>query len=410
MTTRKNKFNSRWLFLLVPLLFAVLGSSAYLLSQPVQWEVTRLTTYMRGVISPVGTLTAVEDPPAASHGFLFAPFTAEDQVEAKSASVAQVRLPAQKILPAPAFDPARDYQSWNNCGPATLALTLRMYGWQGDQNTIADVIKPQEMDKNVNIEELKEYVVSTTGLRAEIRYAGDLTLLKSFISAGFPVIVEEAFTLEKSFWPGDDLWTSHFVLLTGYDDKKAVFISQDVYLGPNQELNANQLLEDWKAFNYIYMVVYEPQHETKIKSLLAADWAAKDNIQKAANLAAQQTRQDSGDRLAWFNLGTSLNGLQEYEKAWQAFNEARKLGLPQRMLRYQFGPFLAAYETGRTQDLSSLVTYALKVTSNSEEVLVWQGKLFLMQKEPDRARQAFIEALSFHPLYSDALDGLRHLR
>jgi hypothetical protein len=281
-----------------------------------------------------------------------------------------------------------------------------MFGWHGDQNTIAKEIKPERQDKNVNIEELAAYASANAGLRAEVRYAGDLDRLKQFIAAGYPVIVEESFALQESFWPGDDLWSSHFVLLTGYDEANAVFISQDAYLGPDTKLGEAKLLKDWQAFNYVYLVLYPPQEEEVVKPLFGDDWSQPFNWQHAADLAAGQAQLDSQDKWAWFNLGTSLNGLQEHEKAWQAFNESRKLGLPQRMLRYQFGPFEAAYETGRLDDLSDLLTYALKITPNSEELLVWQGRLFAQQDQPDKARRSFLLALSFHPQYPDAEKAL----
>jgi hypothetical protein len=46
----------------------------------------------------------------------------------------------------------------NNCGPASLALYLRYYGWQGDQFTISELLKPRREDRNVNVEELVYYV------------------------------------------------------------------------------------------------------------------------------------------------------------------------------------------------------------------------------------------------------------
>ncbi len=48
-------------------------------------------------------------------------------------------------------------------------------------------------------------------------------------------------------------------------------------------------------------------------------------------------------------------------------------GLPQRMLRYQFGPFLAYFNALRTEDLLALTDYALDRTANSEEALLWRG-------------------------------------
>ena len=59
--------------------------------------------------------------------------------------------------------------------------------------------------------------------------------------------------------------------------------------------------------------------------------------------------------------------------AAKAYDQARKVGLPQRMLRYQFGPFLAYFHSLRTDDLLTLTEYALKITPNSEEAMLWRG-------------------------------------
>jgi hypothetical protein len=40
---------------------------------------------------------------------------------------------------------------------------------------------------------------------------------------------------------------------------------------------------------------------------------------------------------AWFNQGTNLTYFQRYSEAAQAYDTARSIGLPQRLLRYQFG-------------------------------------------------------------------------
>ena len=75
-------------------------------------------------------------------------------------------------------------------------MTLRMYGWEGDQYDIAKVIKPVDQDRNVNPDELRYYVLNEAGwLRAEMRVAGDMNLLKGLLAANYPVIIEEASTL-----------------------------------------------------------------------------------------------------------------------------------------------------------------------------------------------------------------------
>ncbi len=76
--------------------------------------------------------------------------------------------------------PAYEKQDINNCGPATLAMYLRFYGWQGDQFTISDIIKPIAQDRNVNVEELDYYVKNYAGwLQTIYRVGGDLEPLKN---------------------------------------------------------------------------------------------------------------------------------------------------------------------------------------------------------------------------------------
>ncbi|MPM45900.1 hypothetical protein SDC9_92592 [bioreactor metagenome] len=285
-----------------------------------------------------------------------------------------------------------------------------MYGWKGDQQTVAAVIKPKDLDKNVNVEELASYAQSAAGLAAAVRVGGTLDLLQRLIAAGYPVIIERDFTLEKSFWPGDDRWSSHFVLITGYDQSAGTLTTQDAYYGPDVEVDAEQLVRSWKAFNYVYMVLYPTADAGKVAALLGDGWSEEKAYQTAVTTALQQTQADRTDLYAWFNLGSCYVGLGQYESAWLAFNEARKIGLPQRMLRYQFGPFEAAYASGRAQDLQELVNYAMKTTPNSEEALFWQGKLYLMEKQPAFARKSFLEALSARPGYAQAQSALNSLQ
>src|SRR3972149_5944776 len=101
-------------------------------------------------------------------------------------------LPSAVALAAPEWDK----QDWNNCGPATLALGLRFYGWTGDQFDISDLLKPDRGDKNVNVEELVYYVRTRAGwLSAEYRVGGDIDLLRRFIAARFPALIAKGHTI-----------------------------------------------------------------------------------------------------------------------------------------------------------------------------------------------------------------------
>ena len=70
--------------------------------------------------------------------------------------------------------------------------------------------------------------VHHTNLRELWRVGGDLDLLKRFIAAGFPVLVEKGFE-----GAGFDGWMGHYEVLNGYDDSRQRFIAQDSFIMEN---------------------------------------------------------------------------------------------------------------------------------------------------------------------------------
>ena len=60
------------------------------------------------------------------------------------------------------------------------------------------------------------------------------------------------------------------------------------------------------------------------------------------------------DAFGWFNLGSSLVAMGDGSGAADAFDRARALGLPWRMLWYQMGPFEAYAAVGRWDDVRAL--------------------------------------------------------
>jgi tetratricopeptide (TPR) repeat protein len=299
--------------------------------------------------------------------------------------------------------PAWEKEDLNNCGPATLAMYLRFFGWQGDQKTIADEIKPIRADRNVNVEELMFYARNRTGwLMSDYRVGGTHEILKRFIAAGIPIMVESGFKVEKTFWANDDRWVGHYLLLTGYDDATQTFITQDSELGANLRQTYDQLDRDWQIFNRVFIYVYPPDKEQTVREILGEDWDADTNRQRALDTAKAETENDPSNGFAWFNLGSNLVYFERYSEAAEAYDEARKLRLPQRMLRYQFGPFIAYFHTNRIDDLTTLADYALQITANAEEALLWKGWALYRQGKRDEAIAMFQQALEERPGYVDA--------
>ena len=377
----------------------------------VAWRYEVAKTYLRNVINPVGNApTALPNTPPSTTTSLPSPTT---QVTPSVEVVATPVPPTATLAPPPPQamlgSPPYEKQTANNCGPAALSMMLHMAGWSGSQKDISDVIKPVNGDRNVNPEEMAFWVRNYAGwLRIEYRVAGDIETLKRLISSGYPVIIEGTTSLnpDDTGWPDDDLWAAHYLLLTGYDDTTQTFTAQDPYRGPDKTISYEQLEEEWKPFNYVYMIVYLPEQEEQIKTLLASNWDPNLNRQNALTIAQAAAEKDPTDAFAWFNVGSNLVYFERYYEANDAYDKARELGLPQRMFRYQFGPFLANFHAQRTDDLLALTDYALQRTEMSEETWLWHGWALYRQGDTNGAVENWRKALSVRPGYEDALYAL----
>lgn len=379
----------------------------------VDWRVEVARTYLRGVFNPAGNMPApiaTTDPATSTP--TPSPVPSNTPVPSQSTPT-ETPTPTPTLTPTPippAFAlpvPGWEKQGPNNCGPASLAIYLRHYGWEGSEKDIAALLKPLEEDRNVNPEELVFYVRNYAGwLRAEFRVGGDVSLMKQLIAAGFPVLIEESFYFETPYWPNDDLWAAHYFLLTAYDDATQLFTGQDSFHGPNQTIDYDTFDKEWKLFNRVYLLVYRPEQEETLKSILGENWDPAINRQNALDVAKAETEANPQDAFAWFNLGSNEVYFGNYGFAANAYDKAREIGLPQRMLRYQFGPFFAYFHSGQTDDLLALTEFALKITPNSEEALLWHGWALYRTGKESEAIADWQKALAANPVYTDAVYAL----
>ncbi len=377
------------------------------------WRLDFGLAYLRGVINPVGPMPTALPQPRLSvthHPTQTPEQPATPQPTAAVTSIPQpspTPLPNSIVLPAPLWEK----QDINNCGPASLAMYLRYYQWEGDQFDVATVLKPQREDRNVNVDELAYYVRNHAGwLHVEYRVGGNLALLKSLLAVGIPVMIEESFYFEEPYWPDDDLWAAHYFLVTGYDDAAQEFTGQDSFYGADRKVAYQKLDSYWQAFNRVYLLVFPPAQEQVVQSLLGEDWDADANRQRTLEHSQQETEQDPQNAFAWFNLGSNLVYFERYLEASQAYDTARNLGLPQRMLRYQFGPFIAYFHTGQIDTLLKLTSYALELTPKSEEAWLWHGWALYRQGKTNQAVADFERALAENPNYLDAQYALNFVQ
>jgi tetratricopeptide (TPR) repeat protein len=308
-----------------------------------------------------------------------------------------------------------EYQKWNNCGPANLAMDLSFWKWKGDQRDTAAYMKPNPRDKNVMPYEMVDFVNTQTDLKALFRVGGDLDMLKKLIAAGFPVIVEKGFE-----GPNFDGWMGHYEVVNAYDDKRARFTVQDSYIMANLPIPYDDMEKNWRAFNYTYVVVYPPDREADVMAILGPQADQTYNYQYAAQKASDEIYTTTGrdQYFAWYNRGSSLVGLQDYAGAANAYDQAFAIypsipekQRPWRMVWYQTGPYFAYFYSGRYYDVLTLATSTIDNASEPaiEESFYWRAMANTALGQTDSAITDYRTSLQWHPGFEPSLYQLNLL-
>jgi len=304
---------------------------------------------------------------------------------------------------------------WNYCAPANLAMALSFWGWNGDRTDVGKWVKPFEKDKNVMPYELADYVQEQTNLSVVLRSGGTLDLLKRLIAGGFPVLVEKGAYMQDI--SGKVSWMGHYAVVTGYDDSQQRFITQDSFYQANYPVSYSDLEQGWRAFNFVFLVVYPPEREVEVMALLGPYTDATQALTIALNRATSETAQLEGASrfFAWYNRGTSLVGLQDYLGAAGAYDEAFRVYAelpekerPWRMLWYQTGPYFAYFYSGRYADVNNLATQTIEAASEPyiEESFYWRAKARQAMGDWDGAVNDLRTSLEYHPGFQPSLAAL----
>ncbi len=296
-----------------------------------------------------------------------------------------------------------EQQGWNNQGAAALSMALSYYGWDQNQDTAAHWLKPNIEDKSVNPWQMAYYVNTYTGNQALYRMGGTVDLLKSLVEAGFPVIA--AVGLDAA----EDEWLGHYQVIMGRDDDNVLVY--DSYLGSNDDQGRPYADADfdaaWRQFNRTFIVMYEPEREKDLRAILGEYVDPWYGYNAALEQSRDEIAQNEEDQWAWFNQGTALGVLGDVQEAAAAYDKALELGLPYRLLWYQFGPFEAYYQLGRYDDVIALADSVLDNTIYIEEIHYWKGMALVQQGKFDEALESFQTALQMNANYFPAQQMLR---
>ena len=296
-----------------------------------------------------------------------------------------------------------EHQLWNNCGPATVTNALVHFGYSNDQNRAATWLKPDREDKNVSPWQLVEFVntqIPEIPVYAIERTGGTPELIKTLLFNDFPVIIE------KGYLPEGYDWMGHYLLMTGFDDSVNVFSTMDSFLG-NKNYDYDYINEMWQHFNYSYVVLYNVNQEEKLMDLLGDNGDEWQNHILSLEIARAEATADQSDPYAWFNMGTNFVSLGMNDAAAQAYDQAISLGLPWRMMWYQFGPYEAYYNTGRYDDMINIARQNQNDGGGHfvEETWYYLGLAREGRGESNLALQNYNAAITFNPNFAPAVEA-----
>jgi len=350
-------------------------------------------------------------------------------------TVTSTPLPSKVDLPGVIY--VDQHERWNYCGPANLTMALNFWGWPGNRDDVAKVVKPGSGDMNVNFidrgkadknvmpYELVDFVNENTKYHALMRQGGDENLIKRLIAAGFPVIVEKGYYERDT--TGKISWLGHYLFTTGYDDSRGGFIVQDAYITPGKHILSDYATyqDGWRAFNNLFMIVYPPEREAEVMNILGPwqdeTWAAQHALELAENDI--QSLNDNNLFFAWFNKGTSHVALKQYIDAASAYDQAfslyakwntEKQDRPYRIMWYETGPYFAYFYSSRYADVINLANTTLTDPANTaertlEESLLWRGRAYYMSGNTQAAVDDYRAALKVHVNWAPAVQALQDL-
>jgi hypothetical protein len=247
------------------------------------------------------------------------------------------------------------YETWNNCGPASLSMALSYFGIHESQAALGAILRPYHNpygdndDKDVTLDALAGQA-RTFGLLAYHRPDGTIALLKRFVANGMPVMAETTMTT------GDDI--GHYRVVKGFDDLSGTIIQDDSMQGHNVRFSDADFDAMWKKYNYEYLVLVPTPKQRLAEEILGQDlnvhvaWQRTVQMDKAA-LAANPRDVDSRFNLsvADYHVGAYQQSVDEYE---QVQNQ-----LPFRTLWYQIEPIEAYEALGDYQQVFAITSSIL---------------------------------------------------
>lgn len=311
-------------------------------------------------------------------------------------------LPDKKIL----SNNYHIFQSFNNCGPASLSMALSYFGINKSQEELGQELRPWQQaegihdDKSVTLAELekkaKEY-----DLIAYHRPNGSIEMMEQLIAADIPVVTRT--------WLHADEDIGHYRVVKGYDKSAQTIVQDDSFQDKNLVYAYNEFNEIWEKFNYEYLVIFPKEKEQIVSSILGENVDKTFAWEQAKNASLTVTQTDPNNIYNYFNLSVAYYNLKEYKKAVEAYEKV-STQLPFRTLWYQSEPIMAYYETGNFDKVFEITDEILNGENSAySELYLVRGNIYKKQGNLDAAKAEYEKAVYYNSNYKEAQIALNAL-
>ena len=296
------------------------------------------------------------------------------------------------------------FQTFNNCGPASLSMALSYYEINESQQKIGNDLRPYQVaggdndDKSVTLYELaersKEY-----GLVPYHRPNGNIDLIKMFVTYDMPVVART--------WLKENDDIGHYRIIKGYDSSQ--IIQDDSLQGKNLKYSLSEFNAIWKKFNYEYLVLVPKGKENIAEKILGEDSNEKVAWEKAVKNAEEELSGNPNDVYARFNLSVALYNIGEYRKSVEEFEKVEN-ELPFRTLWYQIEPIQAYFELGEYERVFSITDKILNNHNRAfSELYIIRGDIYLKQNRESSAKEEYEKAVLYNKNNKEAREKLESI-
>ena len=276
-------------------------------------------------------------------------------------AVSAMTEPAVEVKAAlPALDNtsmSHVWQSLNNCGPAAVVMALSTMGISESQEVARLALRGPDQNRGMGPAPVDPWVKERFGVRSMSRNNGTNELMKKLLSNGFAPMVTQ--------WMQDP-WVSrisHWRTVRGYDDARGVFYVNDSMLGRGVPLTYDWFATNWQPFSYRYMVLYRPEDEPRLRTIIGDDWTDSRNRRNFYERARTEAPAHSTSA-AWLTLGEAAYQYGQFAEAVGAFEKGIALGSPTGVFTMRSSYPNALRALGRHADADAAAGRLVNLTPN----------------------------------------------